>query len=109
MHKYLFNRGEGVKSSDVRILNEAFYFLENKSTIRRTADYFGVSKSLVHEHFSKGLKRINYKLYCLVQEQLDFNFAQKHIRGGMAIKIKSLRKMNKSLLKSSIAYKKCEK
>ena len=84
-----------MKSSDFKILNEAFYFLENKSTIRKTAEYFSVSKSLVHEHFSKRLKRINYQIYCLVQQQLDYNFSQKHLRGGMTVKLKSLKKIGK--------------
>lgn len=94
-----------MKSSDLKILNEAFYFLENKSTIRKTAEYFCVSKSLVHEHFSRRLKKINYQIYCLVQQQLDFNFAQKHLRGGMAVKLKSLRRVSKLSNKMNLTVK----
>ena len=66
----------------------ANYILANKSTIRKTADHFGVSKSLVHNDISKKLPKINKSLYSELKVVLDKNFNEKHIRGGIATKEK---------------------
>lgn len=66
----------------------AHYMLENKTTIRKTAAHFGVSKSLVHNEFSKKLKRANLFLYIKTKKLLDKNFKEKHIRGGEATRKK---------------------
>jgi len=60
----------------------ARHMLDNKSTIRKTAAYFGVSKSLVHNEFSSKLKRANLFLYIKTKALLNKNFKDKHIRGG---------------------------
>ncbi|WP_099204603.1 sporulation transcriptional regulator SpoIIID [Scatolibacter rhodanostii] len=64
------------------------YIVENKSTVRRAAKQFGVSKSTVHKDVSQRLKSINSSLYRDVKDILDLNKAQRHIRGGMATKKK---------------------
>lgn len=69
-------------------LEIANYFINNKSTIRKTAAHFGVSKSSVHNYIHKRLKKINYSLFLKAQELLDKNNLEKHIRGGMATKEK---------------------
>ena len=64
------------------------YMLDNKSTIRKTAMEFGLSKSLVHVEVSKKLRKINKFLYLRVKSLLNKNFKEKHIRGGQATKLK---------------------
>ena len=68
------------------------YIVENNSTVRKTADVFGVSKSTVHIDVSKRLKNINLGLYNEVRKILEQNKAERHIRGGMATKQKFLNK-----------------
>lgn len=66
----------------------ALYLLENNSTIRKTANHFGLSKSTVHNDLSKRLKYENISLYKNVQILLQKNFSEKHLRGGDATKLK---------------------
>ena len=49
---------------------------------------FGVSKSTVHKDVSERLKKINPALAHEVRGILDKNKAERHIRGGMATKLK---------------------
>ncbi len=67
------------------------FIIENETTIRKTAKVFGLSKSTVHNDLSNKLKDVNYSLYLSVQKVLDKNFAEKHIRGGIATKMKYFR------------------
>ena len=60
----------------------AEYFLDNKSTVRKTAKHFNISKSGVHNYLHKKLKTIDYNLFKKVQKLLDKNNSEKHIRGG---------------------------
>ena len=64
------------------------YIIENKATVRSTAKKFGVSKSTVHKDLSERLEHINRPLYLEVKEVLEFNKAERHIRGGMATRMK---------------------
>lgn len=66
----------------------AQYIVENKATVRKTAEVFHISKSTVHKDVSERLKAINSNLYKEVKEVLEINKAQRHIRGGMATKNK---------------------
>lgn len=66
------------------------YIIESKSTVRRAAKIFGVSKSTVHKDVSERLKYVNPTLYKEVKNVLEINKAQRHIRGGMATKKKYL-------------------
>ena len=70
----------------------AHYIIETKDTVRSTAKKFGVSKSTVHKDVSDRLLKINPLLAKDVREVLDENKAERHIRGGMATKLKYLRK-----------------
>ena len=47
------------------------YLLNNQSTVRATAAYFGISKSTVHKDLEYKLKKINPALYSIVKEILD--------------------------------------
>ena len=69
----------------------ARYIIETKDTVRSTAKKFGVSKSTVHKDVSDRLLKINPVLAKEVREILDENKAERHIRGGMATKLKYLK------------------
>lgn len=73
----------------------ANYIINTRSTIRKTAIHFELSKSTVHIDVSKKLKAINMGLYRQVKEILDYNFDQRNIRGGEATKQKYLKLKNK--------------
>ena len=64
------------------------YIVENKATVRLAAKKFGVSKSTVHKDVSQRLKYIDRSLYKDVKDILATNKAQRHIRGGLATKLK---------------------
>ena len=66
----------------------AVYIIETGATVRATARHFGISKSTVHKDLSQRLQRCNRELYRQVRQVLDENKAQRHIRGGMATKLK---------------------
>ena len=70
----------------------AHYIIETKDTVRSTAKKFGVSKSTVHKDVSDRLLKINPVLAKQVREILDENKAERHIRGGMATKMKYMKK-----------------
>lgn len=71
-----------------RIINQAYYILENHTTIRATAKAFATPKSTVHHNLSTKLKYINFALYKQVKQLLEENFSIKHIHGGESTKIK---------------------
>ena len=64
------------------------YIIENKSTVRATAKKFGISKSTVHKDLTERLFYANRTLYKEVKELLEYNKSQRHIRGGIATRIK---------------------
>ncbi len=66
----------------------AVFFLSNKSTVRETANFFGISKSTAHNYLHKYLITVDKDLFKQVKNLLDTNFEVKHIRGGNATKIK---------------------
>ena len=72
----------------------ATYILDNKTTVRETAKAFGYSKSTVHKDITEKLSKINYPLYCKVEELLQLNKSERHIRGGEATKQKYLKRYN---------------
>lgn len=74
-----------------RAIALAHYIIETKDTVRSTAKKFGVSKSTVHKDVSDRLLKINPILAKEVREILNENKAERHIRGGMATKLKYLR------------------
>ncbi len=66
----------------------ASYLIENKATVRKVANHFGISKSTVHKDITQNLKKINKSMYYQVKEILDINKKERHIRGGEATKMK---------------------
>lgn len=77
-----------------RTLEEAEHILCTGATVRETATAFDVSKSTVHKDVSERLKYVNADLWREVKKILDFNLAERHIRGGNATKNKYLRRRN---------------
>ena len=75
-------------SIEDRAIDLAHYIIDSKDTVRGAAKKFGISKSTVHKDVSERLKKINPKLAKDVREILDENKAERHIRGGMATKLK---------------------
>ena len=71
-----------------RAMESARYIVKNKATVRQSAKVFGISKSTVHKDVSERLKKINPGLAKEVREILEENKAERHIRGGMATKLK---------------------
>ena len=66
----------------------AVYMIENRSTIRDAAKHFGLSKSTVHKDLTCRLKKQNRILYDDVQQVLQINKQERHLRGGAATKKK---------------------
>lgn len=75
-------------SIEERVIELAHYIIDSKDTVRGTAKKFGISKSTVHKDLSQRLEKINPGLFSEVREVLDENKAERHIRGGMATKLK---------------------
>jgi putative DeoR family transcriptional regulator (stage III sporulation protein D) len=75
-------------SIEERAIQLAQYIIDSKDTVRGTAKKFGISKSTVHKDVSERLKKINPELAKQVRVILDENKAERHIRGGMATKLK---------------------
>lgn len=73
---------------DRRACELAVYIIENGATVRAAARSFGISKSTVHKDLSERLPHYNKRLYDQVRLVLDTNKAQRHIRGGLATKMK---------------------
>ena len=75
-------------SIEERAVALAQYIIDSKDTVRGTAKKFGISKSTVHKDVTERLEKINPMLAKEVREILDENKAERHIRGGMATKMK---------------------
>ncbi len=88
--------GNGKKTIEERAIKLAQYIIDTKDTVRGAAKKFGVSKSTVHKDVSQRLLNINYTLAMQVRKVLDENKAERHIRGGMATKMKYSHKTNAS-------------
>ncbi len=71
-----------------RAVRLAEYIIENDSTVRAAAKRFGVSKSTVHKDVSERLKGMNPALWAQTKSVLEKNKAERHIRGGIATRIK---------------------
>ena len=84
-------------SIEERAINLAHYIIETKDTVRGAAKKFGVSKSTVHKDVSERLVHINYVLAMEVREVLNENKAERHIRGGLATKLKYEKEHNKKM------------
>ena len=75
-------------SIEERAIELAHYIIDSKDTVRGAAKKYGISKSTVHKDLSERILKINPILASQVREILDENKAERHIRGGMATKLK---------------------
>ena len=66
----------------------AVYIIETGSKVRQTAKKFNISKSTVHKDIAERLEKINPSLASEAKKVLEVNKAERHIRGGLATKIK---------------------
>ena len=82
----------GKKSIEERAIDLAQYIIDSKDTVRGAAKKFGISKSTVHKDVTERLMKINPVLAREVREILNENKAERHIRGGMATKLKYMKK-----------------
>ena len=78
----------GRETIEERACDLARYIIDSKDTVRGAAKKFGISKSTVHKDVSERLIKINPILATEVRKILDENKAERHIRGGMATKLK---------------------
>ena len=83
-------------SIEERAIKLAQYIIDTGDTVRGTAKRFGISKSTVHKDVSDRLVHINRALSIEVRKVLDENKAERHIRGGMATKLKYSKERNVS-------------
>lgn len=77
-----------IKNVESRCIELGEYIVENKTTVRQTAKVFGISKSTVHIDVTKRLGEIAPLLAGKVNEVLQSNKSQRHIRGGEATREK---------------------
>ena len=75
-------------SIEERATELAHYIIDSKDTVRGAAKKFWLSKSTVHKDVAERLVRINPSSAKEVRIILDENKAERHIRGGMATKLK---------------------
>ena len=80
-----------------RAIVVAKYILEKNTTVRQTAKTFGVSKSTIHKDVTERLEEINPTLAKEVKMVLEKNKSERHIRGGMATKLKYEKKKKKDV------------
>ena len=66
----------------------AKYLIDNKTTVRDTAHFFGISKSTVHKDVTEKLMKINLPMHKTVSAILQQNKLERHLRGGEATRIK---------------------
>ena len=75
-------------SIEQRACDLAAYIINNNATVRAAAKKFGISKSTVHKDVSERLRRLDPALWQQVKSVLDRNKAERHIRGGIATRMK---------------------
>ena len=85
------DKGMGLKIIEERAINLAQYIIDSKDTVRGAAKEFCISKSTVHKDITERLLKINPALAKEVREILNENKAERHIRGGMATKLKYMK------------------
>lgn len=67
-----------------RVYQEADYIIVYHTTIEKTAEHFGVSTSTVHYDVTQRLPELSKGLAQKVRRVLNYNIAQRSIRGGRA-------------------------
>ena len=78
-----------------RVIKCAEYIVETGCTVRACSAHFSISKSTVHKDVSERLKYINADLFERVRDVLNLNLSERHIRGGIATRIKYVEQKSK--------------
>ncbi len=78
-----------------RVKKVGNYIYETKATVRQAAKIYGVSKSTIHKDVTDRLLKIDPELAKKVKKVLEYNKAERHIRGGQATKRKYEKMKNK--------------
>lgn len=73
-----------------RVLKVSEYIIETGCTIRTAAKVFGISRSTIHKDISERLPKISPTLYRKTKLVLEKNKSERHLRGGLATKLKYL-------------------
>ena len=60
------------------------YIVEKSATVRQAAKQFGVCKSTVHKDVTLRLQQIRPDIADSIQQVLQLNKAERHLRGGAA-------------------------
>jgi len=71
-----------------RVKEVADYIINTKSTIRETANCYGISKSTVHKDVKERLLEIDINKYQEIQKIFKNHIEIRHIRGGQSTKKK---------------------
>ena len=72
----------------LRVMQAAEHILETGATVRACAAKFGVSKTTIHKDMRDRLPRVDEQLCREVDEVLQKNLRERHLRGGDATKQK---------------------
>ena len=79
------------KYIEERVIEIANYIIDNKATVRKAGEVFGISKSTVHKDITERIFEVNVSLGNEIKDILNDNKNMRHIRGGQATKEKYLR------------------
>ncbi len=74
-----------------RVIEEAYYIVDKKETVRNTSKIFNVSKSTVHKDMQERLKEIDIELFKKVNKIFKYHIKIRHINGGEATRCKYLK------------------
>ncbi len=77
---------------EARVLDAAAYILSTGATVRQCARRLDVGKTTVHKDMRDRLPLVSPALAAAVARVLQFNKADRHIRGGDATRRKYLEK-----------------
>ena len=91
MHINVLSTWGGIRVKDYirrRVRKVGKYIYETRATVREAAEIYGVSKSTIHKDVTERLKKIDPQLAEKVKQVLEFNKAERHIRGGEATRQK---------------------
>ena len=77
-----------IRSLQSRAVLLGEYISETGATVRAASKVFNVSKSTVHKDVTERLMRDDPVLYKAVGKVLQKNKEERHLRGGMATKLK---------------------
>jgi putative DeoR family transcriptional regulator (stage III sporulation protein D) len=80
---------------DKRACELAVYLIETGATVRAAGKKYGISKSTVHKNLVVSLKKIDYDLYKKSCSVMQKNKSERHLRGGMATKLKYMNYKNR--------------